>query len=102
PLDVHPEVGNNALLAARLGLSPSGGFATYQSIDVGVSGTADVATSVLAERAGILAAEYRGHLVATPFDSDRVTRRWGICSGAGGLVDTSRGGTAPTRYAHRR
>jgi dinuclear metal center YbgI/SA1388 family protein len=83
PLDVHPEVGNNVLLAARLGLEPSGGFATYQSIDVGVSGESDVPTRVLAERAAALATEFKGHLVVTPFENDRVTRRWGICTGAG-------------------
>ncbi len=83
PLDVHPQLGNNALLAARLGLEPSGGFATYQSIDVGVSGETDVPTRVLAERAGALAAEFKGTLVVTPFETDRVTRRWGICTGSG-------------------
>ena len=30
-----------------------------------------------------LAEEFRGTLVATPFASDRVTKRWGICTGAG-------------------
>lgn len=83
PLDMHPQLGNNVLLAARLGLEPSGGFATYQSIDIGVSGESDIPTRVLAERAGALATEFRGTLVATPFQSDRVTRRWGICTGAG-------------------
>lgn len=83
PLDIHPEIGNNVLLAARLGLRPSGGFATYQSIDVGVSGESSVPTSVIAERASALAAEFKGTLVATPFAPDRVTRRWGICTGAG-------------------
>jgi dinuclear metal center YbgI/SA1388 family protein len=83
PLDVHPQLGNNVLLAARLGLEPSGGFAAYQSIDVGVSGDSDIPTRVLAERAGVLAAEFRGTLVATPFQRDRLTRRWGICTGAG-------------------
>src|SRR3954468_21507964 len=34
PLDVHPSLGNNALLANRLGLHPNGGFARYQTIDV--------------------------------------------------------------------
>jgi len=29
PLDLHPTVGNNALLAKRLGLTPSDGFARY-------------------------------------------------------------------------
>lgn len=83
PLDMHPELGNNVLLAARLGLEPSGGFATYQSIDVGVSGDSAIPTRILAERAGALAAEFKGQLVTTPFENDRVTRRWGICTGAG-------------------
>ncbi|MGH7615832.1 MAG: Nif3-like dinuclear metal center hexameric protein [Gemmatimonadaceae bacterium] len=83
PLDIHPEIGNNALLAARLGLTPSGGFVAYQSIDVGLSGESVVLTSALAERAAALAAEFKGVLVATPFAPDRVTRRWGICTGSG-------------------
>jgi dinuclear metal center YbgI/SA1388 family protein len=83
PLDVHPEYGNNALLAKRLGLEPSGGFVRYQTIDVGLSGESNVPTRVLAERAGDLAAEFRGSLVASPFGPDRVTHRWGICTGAG-------------------
>jgi dinuclear metal center YbgI/SA1388 family protein len=83
PLDVHPELGNNALLAKRLGLVPSSGFARYQTIDVGLSGDSNIPTRVLAEKAGDLAAEFRGTLVTTPFDSDRVTRRWAVCTGAG-------------------
>ena len=83
PLDVHPRLGNNALLARRLGLTPSGGFARYQTIDVGLSGVDEVPTRALAERAGELAREFRGSLVATPFDGSRITRRWGICTGSG-------------------
>ncbi len=83
PLDVHPRIGNNALLANRLGLTPSGGFARYQTIDVGLSGGDDLPTRLLADRAGKLAREYGGTLITTPFASDRVTRRWGICTGAG-------------------
>lgn len=83
PLDVHPELGNNVLLARRLGLEPSGGFLRYQTIEVGVSGKSEIPTRVLAERAGGLAAEFQGKLVSTPFESDRVTRHWGICTGAG-------------------
>lgn len=93
PLDVHPALGNNALLAARLGLEPSGGFAAYQSIDVGVSGTCEVPTRIIAERAGTLAREFKGTLVATPFAADRVTRRWGICTGAGADSSTLREAT---------
>jgi dinuclear metal center YbgI/SA1388 family protein len=83
PLDLHPRLGNNALLAERLGLVPSGGFARYQSIDVGLSGEADLETRVVVERARVLANECGGGIVATPFDEGRRSRRWGICSGAG-------------------
>jgi dinuclear metal center YbgI/SA1388 family protein len=83
PLDVHPELGNNVLLARLLGLTPSGGFARYQTIEVGVSGTTDRPTLELADRAAQLAREHGGAAVVTPFDSGRVTRRFGICTGAG-------------------
>jgi dinuclear metal center YbgI/SA1388 family protein len=83
PLDVHPELGNNALLAKRLGLEPSSGFLQFQSIDVGLSGRSNVPSQVLADRARALATEHRGSFVATPFDADRVTRQWGMCTGAG-------------------
>lgn len=83
PLDVHPELGNNALLARRLGLEPSSGFFRYQTVDVGVAGESDVATRVIAEKAGDLAAEFRGTLVTTPFESGRRTKRWAICTGSG-------------------
>jgi len=90
PLDIHPTLGNNALLAKRLGLEPSAGFATYQKIEVGLSGVSEVPTSLLCKRARELATEYHGTLVATPFESDRVTRRWGICTGAGADSSTLR------------
>jgi dinuclear metal center YbgI/SA1388 family protein len=83
PLDMHPELGNNALLARRLGLEPSSGFLRYQTVDVGVAGECDLPTRVIAEGAGDLAAAFRGTLVTTPFATDRRTRRWGICTGAG-------------------
>jgi dinuclear metal center protein, YbgI/SA1388 family len=90
PLDVHPVFGNNALLAKRLGLEPSAGFAKYQSLDVGLSGQSDIPTQVLATRAQQLATDHQGSLIATPFDSERVTRRWGICTGAGADSSTLR------------
>ena len=71
PLDVHPRLGNNALLARRLGLTPSGGFARYQAIDVGLSGSDEMLTRTLATRAGALASEFAGTLVVTPFDPAR-------------------------------
>lgn len=83
PLDVHPEFGNNSLLANRLGLVPTGGFARFQNIDVGLRGECEIPTHVVAERAQRLAKEFGGTLVATPFSANRVTRKWGVCTGAG-------------------
>jgi putative NIF3 family GTP cyclohydrolase 1 type 2 len=83
-------LGNNALLARRLGVEPSAGFAKFQTIEVGLSGEADVPTGVLADRARASAAEFGGTLVATPFADDRRTRRWGICTGAGADSSTLR------------
>lgn len=83
PLDVHPTLGNNVLLARELGLEPSGGFVRYKTVDVGVSGEADVETEELAGRAAAFAARW-GHLARhTPIAPGRRTRRWGICTGAG-------------------
>ena len=90
PLDIHPRLGNNVLLANRLGLDATGGFAKYQSIEVGLSGTSDIPTRLLAERASALASAHGGHLVATPFEHDRVTRAWGLCTGSGADSSTLR------------
>ena len=83
PLDVHPTFGNNALLAKRLGLTPAGGFARFQTIEVGLRGTSNIPTRELADRSRSLAAEFGGTLVASPFQPDRITRAWAICTGAG-------------------
>jgi dinuclear metal center YbgI/SA1388 family protein len=40
PLDVHPEVGNNAVLAERLGIAVEGRFGDYRGIPIGVWGAA--------------------------------------------------------------
>jgi dinuclear metal center YbgI/SA1388 family protein len=40
PLDVHPEVGNNAVLADRLGIGVEGWFGSYRGISMGVWGQA--------------------------------------------------------------
>ncbi len=36
PLDCHPEIGNNAILATKLGLEPCGTFLPYQGVDIGL------------------------------------------------------------------
>lgn len=90
PLDLHPTLGNNALLAAALGLEPTEGFARFQSIEVGLSGTSDVGTSTIADRLRAIAEREGGSLVAVGVTPGRRTRRWGICTGAGASSDTLR------------
>lgn len=90
PLDRHPTLGNNALLARALGLEPAGEFARYKTIAVGVRGESDVATADLVTRARALAEREGGGVRATPFGDGRRTRRWAICTGAGASTETVR------------
>jgi dinuclear metal center YbgI/SA1388 family protein len=90
PLDLHPTLGNNALLAAALGLEPLEGFARFQSVLVGVAGTADITTNVLVDRARAVAEREGGSLNAVGVTPGRRTRRWAICTGAGASSDTLR------------
>jgi dinuclear metal center YbgI/SA1388 family protein len=90
PLDLHPTLGNNPLLARALGLEPAAGFARYQTIDVGVMGDADVETAALAAAARSIAEHHGGALVAVNVQPGRRTRRWAICTGAGASSDTLR------------
>lgn len=88
PLDVHPVFGNNVLLANELGLVPTGGFARFKTVDVGVSGEADEETAALAERVAAFARRWGHQLRHTPIVPGRRTRRWGLCTGAGASSDT--------------
>ena len=90
PLDIHPTVGNNVLLARALGLEPDGGFSRYQTIQVGVMGTADIETASLAAHAGAIARAEGGAVVSVGVQPGRRTRRWAICSGAGASSDALR------------
>jgi dinuclear metal center YbgI/SA1388 family protein len=94
PLDLHPELGNNVLLARALGLQPSAGFARFQTVTVGVRGDTDVATEDLVARASAFARDHGGDTRVTPFESGRRTRRWAICTGAGASSDTIREASA--------
>jgi dinuclear metal center YbgI/SA1388 family protein len=88
PLDLHPEFGNNVLLAKELGLVPSGEFARFQSIAIGVRGTADLATAELVARAARFAQEHGGDAHGTAYSPGRQTRTWAMCSGAGASAET--------------
>lgn len=88
PLDRHPTLGNNALLARELGLQPTGTFARHEGISIGVSGESDTDTAALAERARGFASKYGSEVRMTSAEKNRRTKRWAICTGAGAAADT--------------
>lgn len=88
PLDMHPEVGNNVLLAKKLGLNPSRGFAHSKGVAIGVAGDDELPTADIVGRARRFAAEYGGSVVSTSSATGRVTRKWGLCTGAGAGSET--------------
>ncbi len=76
PLDAHPELGNNAQLASRLGWQPDGRFGEQ---DIAWLGQVAAPTTV-----GRLAAEIAGGLARQPLligDPARPLRRLGWCTG---------------------
>ncbi|HEV2074912.1 MAG TPA: Nif3-like dinuclear metal center hexameric protein [Thermoleophilaceae bacterium] len=84
PLDAHPEVGNNALLCAELGLRRGEGFGDVRGRPIGLLGHADeeLAASELVERCRSVTG--REPLVVGD-GPDRV-RRVGVVTGAGASV----------------
>lgn len=88
PLDMHPDVGNNVLLAKTLGLAPSRGFAHSKGVAVGVAGDCEIPTTELIARATTFSSGYGGNVVATPVGKGRKTQRWGLCTGAGAGAET--------------
>ena len=88
PLDAHPVIGNNALLARELGLTPSAGFAEHHGTAIGVSGTSSVETASLIARAAAFARTHGGDVRSTPSEPGRMTRHWAICTGAGASAAT--------------
>lgn len=87
PLDRHPTFGNNVLLAAELGLTPTGLFAQFQNIFIGVKGESDVETTSLIASARSFARSY-GEVRASAIRPGRRTRKWGLCTGAGASSET--------------
>ncbi|MGH7476738.1 MAG: Nif3-like dinuclear metal center hexameric protein [Longimicrobiales bacterium] len=83
PLDVHPEVGNNVVLARELGLRLEGTFAVRDGTPLGVHGTLDLRREALAARLGeVLGGRVR--LIAG--GPERLRRVGVITGGAGGMI----------------
>lgn len=90
PLDLHPTLGNNVLLARALGLQPTVGFARFQTLDVGTMGESNIPTERLAAQLAVIAQRDGGTLTVVGQVPGRLTRRWALCTGAGASSDTLR------------
>ena len=84
PLDRHPTVGNNALLAHALGLQNLEGFGTFDGVTIGCVGDADGSRADLLAR---LTTALGGPPLATmPFGPEAVRRVAIITGGAGSSI----------------
>jgi dinuclear metal center YbgI/SA1388 family protein len=82
PLDLHPEVGNNAVLARQLGVAVRGDFGEEYGVRIGRWGEIDVSRHALERQ---LAALTGSALRLMAFGPERV-RRVGIVTGAAGSM----------------
>ncbi len=88
PLDAHPTLGNNALLAQALQLAPSAPFAEHNGVAIGVRGTTDIETAALVATTRAYAGEYGGTVRTSVTPEGRRTRHWALCTGGGANSST--------------
>ena len=80
PLDVHEEVGNNAVLASELGVRVEGTFGEYKGLPLGVRGRLELSREALCARLDDLLG---GRVKLIPGGPERVTEV-GVLTGGGG------------------
>lgn len=80
PLDAHPEVGNNALLAQMLGMTVSGPFGRFKDLDVGLHGVLERDRAVLTRQL----TDLLGHPARLIPGGPERTRRVAIITGGAG------------------
>jgi dinuclear metal center YbgI/SA1388 family protein len=92
PLDVHGEVGNNVLLARRLGVEVEGGFAEVRGVEVGCWGRVDVTRDELAARLrAVLGADVRdGGVLVLPHGPVRIGTVGVLTGGGGSMIGAAR------------
>lgn len=88
PLDRHPTLGNNVLLAQALGLLPSTTWHAYKGVPIGVVCETSLETARLADHARTFAAARGHHTVVTPHAANRRSNRVAICTGGGASSDS--------------
>jgi len=82
PLDLHPEVGNNVVLARELGIRIEGRFGDYEGVELGVWGELELKREALAARLD----EVLGVRVKIMPGGPEVVRRVGVITGQGGSM----------------
>lgn len=87
PLDVHPEVGNNAVLGRRLGLTSVEPFGDYRGIAIGVSGNLATHRAALMEKVDKLLG---GSSVLVPGGPEETNRLAVVTGAAGNLIHAAR------------
>ncbi len=93
PLDVHPEVGNNAVLAERLGLEVEGWFGSYRGVPMGVWGEAPTALpnrELLAQELDRVLHTLKGSTILIPGGPERPSRIGIITGAAGNMISQAR------------
>jgi Uncharacterized conserved protein len=90
PLDCHPTIGNNVLLAKRLGLTPSTVFGNFNDVSIGVAGESNSPLTSLIATACEFAALHEGRVHATPHAGTQKIGRWAVCTGSGANTETLR------------
>jgi dinuclear metal center YbgI/SA1388 family protein len=80
PLDAHPEVGNNSVLARQIGIVDPVPFDTYRGMPFGAAGPLIMPRALLADRLAELL-HGRVHLMA---GGPEITTRVGVITGAAG------------------
>lgn len=84
PLDAHPEVGNNAVLARRLGFEPTAGFGQHHRRDIGLFAEAQAAVSQ--DELLRKLHEALGNGVRTDFFGTNAIRRLAVVTGGGAFL----------------
>ncbi len=82
PLDCHPEVGNNAVLARQLGITGTEPFGRHEGLEIGVVGMLETPVSDLADRLRV----QLGHAPRVIAKGPDVTRRVAVVTGAGAAL----------------
>ena len=87
PLDLHPDVGNNAVLARQLDVRIEGPFGPYRGVPIGVHGTLDIPRAELVTRLNSL---LKTAAKLIPGGPERVKRVAIITGSAGSQIAAAR------------